>query len=202
MIIKIFLLAIFALAGFINSAPSPTTIYSNKQILVEPDIYVLYWNYTDTDIIFEIHARTTGGWVGFGISPNGDMVNSNVIIVWIDSNGTVNFTERNTLAGLVTPAINKEQVWTPLLTKALDGYLISKSTRKIKMCNTTDERLDIEAGTPHVIFAWSDNFANNEAAYHGNNRNSKTLPLLSSLNLKINLNMSQVVTTDFRVNVN
>lgn len=27
--------------------PSPTAVYTNKLILVEPDAYILYWNYTD-----------------------------------------------------------------------------------------------------------------------------------------------------------
>ena len=202
---KLLLYFFIAIAVFscisISCAPNPTDAYTNKQILVEPDSYILYWNYTDTDIIFEIHANTSG-WVGFGISPNGGMENSNVIIAWINSNGVVNFTERNTKAGLLTPSINDKQLWTPLLTKKQDGYLISKSTRKIKLCDTTGQHLDIEAGTPHVIYSWGNNFANNDAAYHGPNRGSKSLPLISSLNTKINIDMSQVQTTDFRVNVN
>ncbi len=27
--------------------PNPTAVYTNKLILVEPDVYILYWNYTD-----------------------------------------------------------------------------------------------------------------------------------------------------------
>ena len=123
---KVFLFIISLLTCCIKSEPNPTETYPNKHILVEPDVYILYWNYTDTDITFEVHVRATG-WIGFGISPNGNMGNSNVIIAWLDSNGTVNFTDRNTQAGLVTPSINTDQLWVPLLTKSQDGYIISKS---------------------------------------------------------------------------
>ena len=194
-----FILTIFGFAQ--SAAPNPTAAYANSQIIVGPDVYILYWNYTDTDITFEVHAKTTG-WVGFGISPNGDMKNSDVIIAWIDSNGTVNFTERNTQAGYVTPVISNTQLWTPLLTISQNGYIISKSTRKIKLCDTTGQHLDIDPGTPHIIIAWGDNFIDNDAAYHGANRFTKALPLISSLNININFNMSGITITDYKVNVN
>ena len=43
--------------------------------------YTLYWNYNPTlrNISFAVRVQTTG-WVGFGISPNGGMVGSDVII--------------------------------------------------------------------------------------------------------------------------
>ena len=174
-----------------HNLPIPTDTYANKKILVEPDSYILYWNYNATDITFEIHVKSSG-WAGFGISPNGGMENSD---------GTANFTERNTNGGTITPAISIKQEWFPLLTKSQDGYLISKSTRKIKLCDTTGQHLNIDAGTPHVIFSWGSNFVNGDATYHGTNRSSKSLPLISSLNKVVNLNMSQIEMTDFRVNV-
>ena len=169
--------------------PTPTETYANKKVLVGPDVYILYWNYNSTDITFELQVKSSG-WAGFGISPNGDMENSNVILFWMNSDGTSNFTERNTNAGLVTPTINTKQQWFPLLTKTQDGYLISKSTRKIKLSDTTGQHLDIDAGTPHVIYSWGSNFVNGDAAYHGTNRSTKSLPLISSLNSAINLDMS------------
>ena len=197
---KLTCLIISILIGMIHSDPNPTMSYANKQVLAEPDNYVLYWNYNATDITFEIHAKTTG-WAGFGISPNGDMAKSNVILFWIGSNGNANFTERNTNAGKVTPVTNTVQKWFPLLTQSQDGYLISKSTRKIKLCDTTGQHLDISVGTPSVIFSWGSNFVNGDISYHGPNRSSKTLPLSSSLNTFVNLNMSEITMTDFRVNV-
>ena len=194
------LFIIASLFGFICTAPNPTATYANKQILVEPDSYILYWNYNATDITFELHAKSSG-WAGFGISPNGGMQNSDIIIFWVNPDGTTNFTERNTNGGKVKPSISTTQKWFPLLTKSQDGYLISKSTRKIKLCDTTGQHLDIEVGTPSIIFAWGSNLANGDISYHGFNRSTKSLPLISSLNTVVNLNTNQFETTDFRVNV-
>jgi len=181
--------------------PPPTETYANSKILVENDTYILFWNYNKTDITFELQVKTTG-WAGFGISPNGDMTNSDVILFWVNSNGTSNFTQRNTNKGHTTPSKSKTQKWLPLLVKSQDGYLISKSTRKIKLCDTSGQHLDIDPGTPHIIFSYGSNFVNGDAAYHGpNNRNTLSLPLISSLNSAVNLNMSEITLTDFRVNV-
>ena len=197
----IIFILISSLFSLILTEPIPTTNYGNKKILVEPDNYILYWDYNETDITFEIHAKTTG-WVGFGISPNGEMENSNVIIFWMNSDGTANFTERNTNAGLVKPKINVEQKWTSLMTKSQDGYLISKSTRKIKQCDSTGEHIDIEKGTPHVIYAWSDQFSNGDIAYHQTNRSTRNLPLVSVLkSIDDQTYFDNLETTDFFVNV-
>ena len=47
--------------------------------------YNLYWNFSSVDqtIHFAVKVKTTG-WVGFGISPNGQMPGSDVIIAWVD----------------------------------------------------------------------------------------------------------------------
>ena len=47
--------------------------------------YYLYWNFSSTDetIQFAVRVKTTG-WVGFGISPNGQMPGSDVVIGWVD----------------------------------------------------------------------------------------------------------------------
>ena len=70
----------------------PTGFYSNFADFVANGMYRFYWNYTSTDLIGEIHVKTNG-WIAFGLSPNGGMDNSDVIVGWIDdSTGTVNFT--------------------------------------------------------------------------------------------------------------
>ena len=51
-------------------------------------LYTLYWNFDTAEqtITFAVKARTNG-WVGFGISPNGGMVNSDVVIGWVNNEG-------------------------------------------------------------------------------------------------------------------
>ena len=56
------------------------------------DDYVLYWsaNLESNQIEFAVNVSTTG-WVGFGLSPNGQMPGSDVVIGWVDNTGKVTF---------------------------------------------------------------------------------------------------------------
>ncbi len=54
--------------------------------------YDVFWNVTGNRVTFVVHVGTTG-WVGFGISPNGSMLDSDVIMGYVDdTTGVVNFT--------------------------------------------------------------------------------------------------------------
>ena len=50
--------------------------------------YTLYWTFDNEaqNISFAVRVRTTG-WVGFGLSPNGLMPQSDVVIGWVDGSG-------------------------------------------------------------------------------------------------------------------
>ncbi len=58
--------------------------YPFNVTLVEGEYY-LYWNFSKAadSIQFGVRVKTTG-WIGFGLSPSGQMVGSDVIIGWID----------------------------------------------------------------------------------------------------------------------
>jgi len=68
----------------------PSESYTHSSIIDEddPDLYKIYWKQIEnnTAIQFELHCRTTG-WVGIGLSPNGDMAGSDIAISWVDGNG-------------------------------------------------------------------------------------------------------------------
>ena len=51
--------------------------------------YELHWNFTRATetIYFAVNVSTTG-WVGFGLSPTGAMVGSDVVIGWVDGENT------------------------------------------------------------------------------------------------------------------
>ena len=51
--------------------------------------YSLFWNFdrATQNISFAVRVRTTG-WVGFGLSPNGQMPQSDVVIGWVENAGT------------------------------------------------------------------------------------------------------------------
>ena len=67
------------------------TEYRFSAVLADDD-YTLHWNVDleGKEISFAINVLTTG-WVGFGISPNGQMPGSDVVIAWVDDNGQVSF---------------------------------------------------------------------------------------------------------------
>ena len=54
--------------------------------------YTLHWSFDlqRKTIAFAVNVSTTG-WVGFGLSPTGNMPGSDVVIGWVDQNGQVNF---------------------------------------------------------------------------------------------------------------
>ena len=57
--------------------------------------YTLHWNFdrANENISFAVRVKTTG-WVGFGISPNGQMPQSDVVIGWVDGSGTAHLNVR------------------------------------------------------------------------------------------------------------
>ena len=54
--------------------------------------YILHWNFDleQQAIAFAVNVSTTG-WVGFGLSPNGQMPQSDVVIGWVDDDGNTQF---------------------------------------------------------------------------------------------------------------
>ena len=54
--------------------------------------YTLFWTIDNEaqNITFAVRVRTTG-WVGFGLSPNGQMPQSDVVIGWVDAGGNPRF---------------------------------------------------------------------------------------------------------------
>ena len=50
---------------------------------------MVYWQYNDTHITFEVHVDTLG-YVGFGLSPNGKMFPADVVVGWV-KDGEVHF---------------------------------------------------------------------------------------------------------------
>ena len=71
-----------------NDDRNPFNNYPFSLTLSEGNYY-LYWNFSTTDqtIQFAVRVKTTG-WVGFGISPNGQMPGSDVVIGWVDGDNT------------------------------------------------------------------------------------------------------------------
>ena len=55
------------------------------------DFQVHWLKHPETkEIEFRVEVRARG-WFGFGISPNGGMINSDIVIGWIDDSGVTHF---------------------------------------------------------------------------------------------------------------
>ena len=78
MINKLNLAIFICLLGQLNAIDLNAN-FVNSATLAGPDRYLLYWNYTNTDITFKAVVKNTG-WLGFGISPN---VNAYHISIYI-----------------------------------------------------------------------------------------------------------------------
>ena len=85
------LLCLLALLPFVLGNLSSRYAFSSTLYDRNGDTYVLHWTFNNVDrtIAFAVNVSTTG-WVGFGISPNGGMVNSDVVMGWV-SNGRTYF---------------------------------------------------------------------------------------------------------------
>lgn len=153
----------------------PMAYYANHIDLIEQGVYRLYWNFTATDFVGEIHVKTKG-WVALGLSPNGGMDGSDAIVAWINDDGTAHFTDRHIKGRSVI--IDKQQDWRLLSSSQKNGYSIFKFTRPIVSCDQDDRH--IETGSPFVIFAYGLTAPNLDIGYHDNRRGSKVVNLIST----------------------
>lgn len=69
-----------------HAKPIPTRYYKHQVTLDDDGAYWLYWESNATHVTFEVHVKTHG-YVGFGLTTNGKMFPSDVVIGWV-SNGT------------------------------------------------------------------------------------------------------------------
>lgn len=116
---------------------TPTASYANEYELI-PGVYKVFWNITNNELNFtaEIHVKTQG-WVGFGFSKNGEMEDSNVVVGYIATDGSVNFTDRYiTEMSLDGVKIAKNQSVQLLGYGRIGDYIYFKFTRYLKICDS------------------------------------------------------------------
>ena len=88
---ELILLAILHAVLVIHGTPLDEK-YRFRQMLDSDGMYWLHWSFDieENTISFAVNVSTTG-WVGFGLSPNGQMPGSDVVIGWVDDRGTTYF---------------------------------------------------------------------------------------------------------------
>ena len=83
--------------------------FDYNQYLDDAETFRLFWTILNgTHAEFGVSAQTTG-WVGFGISPNGQMPLSDIAFAWFDDTDlSVHLQDRHTV-GRSTPIIDDQQ---------------------------------------------------------------------------------------------
>ena len=81
-IVLVLLSALFS-TSFTQDASLRERFSNTLQLRSPPQLYEVYWNVTEDRINFAVLVQTNG-WVGFGISPTGLMLNSDVIQGYVD----------------------------------------------------------------------------------------------------------------------
>lgn len=81
-------LVLVAVLGLASAGHVSVEGYPFKMVLSTDPSYVLHWKLDKVkeEITFVANASSTG-WAGFGLSRNGHMIGSDVVIGWLDDNG-------------------------------------------------------------------------------------------------------------------
>ena len=67
--------------------PKPSENFPFTEELDHDGNYFLFWDRNDTHVTMEVHVRTHG-YVGFGLSPNGNMFPADIVIGWVKDGKT------------------------------------------------------------------------------------------------------------------
>lgn len=65
-----------------RNAPTPSEVFPQHAQLDVNGSFHLYWKTNATHITFEVHVKARG-YVGFGLSPNGDMYPADIVTGWV-----------------------------------------------------------------------------------------------------------------------
>ncbi|RMZ94050.1 DBH-like monooxygenase 1 -like protein [Brachionus plicatilis] len=180
MILKI--IFVLSFIGLVCNENVPSESYENSLTVFEddPDKLKLFWKQLENnEIQFEIFCQTTG-WVGFGLSPEKDML-GDLAIGWVDNNGNP-FLEDTHAERKKRPLIDIKQDWKIISAREYQGHTTIKFSRKLDTSDVDD--MVIDEKTQFLLFAWNDvdplpNTGN--WSYHGrNNRIVKIQKLINS----------------------
>jgi len=152
--------------------------------LQEDKQFKLYWSHLDDDVInIGMEANTTG-WIAIGLSPNGGMEHSDIMIGWVDDDGSVTLQDRYTGDSMSRPSLDDEDHLTLIEGEEEDGItrIRFQRTRTLDCDDTSGHDMAVSQGTSRVIFAWNDVDGDEDDAdsihYHGaNQRGTKSVNL-------------------------
>uniref|UniRef100_A0A3P8WZ46 Monooxygenase, DBH-like 1, like n=1 Tax=Cynoglossus semilaevis TaxID=244447 RepID=A0A3P8WZ46_CYNSE len=128
----------------------------------------LHWGFDDLqgDIEFQLTVNTTG-WVGFGLSPNGNMIAADIVIGGMGPSEPY-FTDRHG-KGKFMPLVDDKQSYTLLSMDEKNGQTIMRFQRPIDTCDDQDFLIKL-------IYAYG---ITDTIEYHKTRRGTKEVNLLN-----------------------
>ncbi|ODN05530.1 DBH-like monooxygenase protein 2 [Orchesella cincta] len=147
--------------------------YRHKQVLGPKATYVVEWsvNWKENQITFQVSAETKG-WIGFGLSRDGRMTGSDVVIGGVSSNGKPYFNDAH-IKGNRTVQSDQQQDWKLLGAWERGKRTYLSFTRPLDTCDLQD--YPITSDLIVLIWAYGDT---DEVQYHAKRRGSFPLYLL------------------------
>uniref|UniRef100_A0A3Q0R9R4 Monooxygenase, DBH-like 1, like n=1 Tax=Amphilophus citrinellus TaxID=61819 RepID=A0A3Q0R9R4_AMPCI len=159
------------------------------EYLDQDRLVCLKWGFDSPagDITFQLAVNTTG-WVGFGLSPNGDMMGADIVIGGLGPKGSY-FTDRYS-TGNSMPKVDMQQSYTLLSMSENQNQTIMTFRRSIKACD--DKDFQITAQPIKLIYAYG---KTDDISYHGGRRGTKEVNLLNYMPRTIPANSSYLNVT-------
>ncbi|XP_035698652.1 DBH-like monooxygenase protein 1 homolog [Branchiostoma floridae] len=150
----------------------------HHEYLDEDEKFVLLWSYDEDEIEFETQVQTRG-WLGLGLSPNGGMPGSDIVIGWV-KDGQAYLTDRHATENSLPPE-DESQDWELLSGYENDTHTVLRFKRKLQTCDVRDRVINKD--TVRLVWAWNDEdpvegSGPSGPRYHGTNRGTRSTMLL------------------------
>jgi len=129
-----------------------STEFTYSAYLDEDESFRLYWTNLDGEGLIEFGMEVEAtGWISIGISPRGQMPNSDIAIGWVDDDGEAYVQDRYTTSR-TAPLYDAHQNVTLISGEESDGWTRIRFTRPKFACN--DEDVALSQGTTRLIWAF------------------------------------------------
>ncbi|XP_052090829.1 DBH-like monooxygenase protein 1 homolog [Mytilus californianus] len=174
----LFLAFLWTTKAIPHLTPIPTERFLLHETLDHLGNYHVFWKFNKTHITFEVHVKTRG-YFGFGISPNGKMYPSDVVVGWV-KDGVPHFSDLHTV-GHFQPVKDISQDWTLLHGEENNFGTLLKFERPLTTCDDNDT--NIVDATMRIIFSYhpDDPKDYDHLHWHGaTRRGAKSMMLLST----------------------
>ncbi|XP_066271541.1 DBH-like monooxygenase protein 1 homolog [Branchiostoma lanceolatum] len=160
------LVVIVVTALLYGGSASAASDLPHHEVLDENGDFVLSWTFDDEQIEFEARVKTRG-WLGLGLSPNGGMPGSDIVIGWV-KDGQAYLTDRYAEEKALPPE-DESQDWELLSGYENDTHTVLRFKRKLQTCDVRDRVINKD--TLRVLWAWNDEDPDDAGpAYHRQNR--------------------------------